>query len=86
MSDSQLWPMVQNNVRYPIPKKTIFNSTPGGCFYHLYEEIDNVIENVIQKRNIEVNHVVTMVGKNDVFQEKIQSAKHHFTNLNRKIK
>ena len=85
MSDSQLRPVVQNNVKYPFPKNTIFNSTPGGCFQHLYQEIDSVIENVIEKRKIDVNHVVTLVGTNDISLQKMNSAKHHFTNLIGKI-
>ena len=61
-SDSQLRPLVQGDV--PCPKDWYVNSTPGGCFWHVKQEV------LAAKfpTGATPNTVILLVGTNDLSQ------------------
>ena len=62
-SDSQLRPIVEGRVS--VPGTWYFNSTPGGCFRHIAEEVENV------KLKSKPAVVALLVGTNDLAQHVI---------------
>ena len=59
-SDSQLHPLVQGDV--PVPTNWYVNSTPGGCFSHVEEEI--LAARILESKTPSL--VVLLVGTNDL--------------------